>query len=99
MPKGLTKRINEMMKKILTILLLTYCLTLNAQDGKYTITEKDYDNHEVEMADIMRSNGKIYVVVGVILIIFIGLTAYAIVIDRKISKIEKEVFSKKSLNS
>ena len=43
-----------------------------------------------EMADIMRSNGKIYVVVAVVLIILLGLFAYVFMIDRKISKLEKE---------
>ncbi len=44
---------------------------------------------QVEMADVMRSNGKIYVVVAVCLTILLGLFAYMFYIDRKISKIEK----------
>jgi len=43
----------------------------------------------IDMADTMRSNGKIYVVVGVISIIFIGIIVYLIRLDVKISKIEK----------
>lgn len=43
----------------------------------------------VEMADTMRSNGKIYVVVLVCLTILIGLFFYVFLIDRKISKLEK----------
>ncbi|OEK07254.1 hypothetical protein BFP71_03825 [Roseivirga misakiensis] len=62
---------------------------------KYEIKDDDYTNKDVDMADKMRENGKIYVVVGVITIIFIGITAYAISIDRKLSKIEKEVFKEK----
>ncbi|MCF8214294.1 MAG: CcmD family protein, partial [Chitinophagaceae bacterium] len=38
----------------------------------------------------MRSNGKIYVVVAVVLTILLGLVAYLIHLDRKISKLEKE---------
>jgi CcmD family protein len=45
------------------------------------------------MADLMRSNGKIYVVVGVVLIILIGLILYVFRLDRKISKLEKETKS------
>lgn len=45
----------------------------------------------VEMADVMRSNGKIYVVVAVCLTILLGLFIYVFAIDRKISKIEREV--------
>ena len=40
--------------------------------------------------ELMRSNGKIYVVVAVCLTILIGLFLYVFSIDRKISKWEKE---------
>ena len=43
----------------------------------------------IEMADIMRSNGKIYVVVTVIAIIFIGLMIYLYYIDHRVKKLEK----------
>lgn len=42
-----------------------------------------------EMADVMRSNGKIYVVVLVLATIFAGIIAYLVILDRKISKLEK----------
>jgi CcmD family protein len=45
---------------------------------------------DVEMADLLHENGKIYVVVGVIAIIFVGLAVYLIAIDRRLTKIEKE---------
>jgi CcmD family protein len=45
---------------------------------------------QVEMADTMRSNGKIYIVVAVCLTILLGLFLYVFSIDRKISNIEKE---------
>jgi K+-transporting ATPase A subunit len=41
-----------------------------------------------EMADLMRSNGKIYVVVAVCLTILIGLFIYVFLLDRKIRKLE-----------
>ncbi|HEY4325334.1 MAG TPA: CcmD family protein [Mucilaginibacter sp.] len=65
------------MKKIslLALLLLGYT-TLFAQP--------------VEMADAMRSSGKIYVVIITILIIFAGLAIYLFSIDRRLKKIEKE---------
>ncbi|MEO0333976.1 MAG: CcmD family protein [Bacteroidota bacterium] len=46
---------------------------------------------EVEMADTFRQEGKIYVVVAVMLLIFSGLIIYAIRIDQKVSKLEKEL--------
>lgn len=45
----------------------------------------------VEMADIFRSQGKIYVVVAVILTIFTGLIIYLIRLDKKLTKLEKDV--------
>ncbi len=46
---------------------------------------------EVQMADMMRSNGKIYIVVAVCLTILIGLFLYVFSLDRKLSKLEKEL--------
>ncbi len=51
-----------------------------------------YAQDKPEMADAMRENGKIYVVVAVCLIILIGLFLFMIRVDRKISKLEKETF-------
>lgn len=45
----------------------------------------------IDMAETMRSNGKIYVVVGVISIIFLGIIIYLIRLDGKISRIEKKI--------
>ncbi len=42
-----------------------------------------------DMADTMRSNGKIYVVVAVCLTILIGLFIYVFVVDRKVGRLEK----------
>lgn len=67
------------MKKILFLLLsILYCSTLFAQ----TTTD-------VEMADAMRSSGKIYVVIATIAIIFLGLAIYLFTIDRRLKKLEK----------
>lgn len=43
-----------------------------------------------DMATTMRSNGKIYVVVAVLVIILLGLFTYLIRLDRKIGKLEKQ---------
>ena len=45
---------------------------------------------EVEMADEMRASGKIYVVVAVLTVIFLGLALYLYLMDRKISNLEKD---------
>lgn len=45
-------------------------------------------------AGLMRSNGKIFVVMAVVLTILAGLFAYLINIDKKITRLEKEGFKK-----
>jgi CcmD family protein len=48
-----------------------------------------------EMADGMRSEGKIYVVVAILVIIFAGLIAYLVALDRKLTRLEKKITDKK----
>jgi CcmD family protein len=68
------------MRKILFLaLLLSAYISAFAQKSQ-----------QVEMADVMRSSGKIYVVISVIVIIFTGLAIYLFSIDRRLKKIEKE---------
>jgi CcmD family protein len=67
------------MKRLFTLLLVTLIPTL--------LTAQE----QAEMADTMRSEGKIYAVVAIILVIFLGLIAYLVMLDRKVSKIEKQV--------
>lgn len=76
------------MKKIVTLLLMIVSYAAQAQE-KIAVTAADYSNNEVEMADVMRSEGKIYVLVGIIVLIFIGLLIYVIQTDRRVSKLEK----------
>ena len=67
------------MKAFFTLLLVVVIPTLlSAQE-------------EVPMADTMRSEGKIYVVVAIALVVLLGLIAYLFMLDRKVSKLEKEV--------
>ncbi len=44
-----------------------------------------------EKSDLMRDNGRIYVVVAVMVTILVGLLLYIIRLDRKIAKLEKEL--------
>ena len=76
------------MKKINLIFFLFLSFAVQAQE-KIAVTAADYSNSEVEMADVMRSEGKIYVLVGIIVLIFIGLLAYLIQTDRRLAKLEK----------
>lgn len=56
--------------------------------GMFTSLVVSAQEAEPQMADIMRSNGKIYVVVAVCLTILLGLFLYVYLIDRKISRLE-----------
>ncbi len=67
-----------MQKVSLSLLLLLVARVAKAQENS------------PEMADTMRSNGKIYVVVLVLATIFAGIIAYLVRLDRKITKLEKE---------
>jgi CcmD family protein len=68
----------KFLKKIIVLFILQLVAVLTfAQDKK------------TEMADTMRSNGRIYVVVAVVVTILVGLILYVIRIDRKLSKLEK----------
>lgn len=46
---------------------------------------------DVEMADALRQDGKIYVVVAVISVVLAGLFIYLWSLDRKVTRIEKEI--------
>lgn len=48
----------------------------------------------VEMADTLRSEGKIYVVVAIILVILGGLIGFVALMDRKVSRLEKRIEKK-----
>jgi hypothetical protein len=55
-----------------------------------TMAAFSQEKNNAEMADVMRSNGRIYVVVAVMLTILAGLILYLVRLDRKISRLEKE---------
>ena len=46
--------------------------------------------NDFNMADAMYDNGKIYVVVGVLMTIFTGIIAYLVYIDKKLKKLEQK---------
>ncbi|TDB68186.1 CcmD family protein [Arundinibacter roseus] len=73
------------MKRFLLLsVLFTFLVSLNL------LAQQPVDS-DVAMADQMRADGKIWVVVGVIALIFAGIITYLIRLDSKLSKIEKEL--------
>jgi hypothetical protein len=66
---------------LIAVLILMVCSTCLQAQG---VPEKTgFDN-------MMRSNGRIYVVIAVILVILAGLILYLVRIERKVRKLEKE---------
>jgi uncharacterized integral membrane protein len=74
---------NNIFKRFLSIILLF-------------VTSVAFAQEEVEMADQMRSEGKIYVVVAILSLILTGLLLYVFVTDRKITRLEKKITEKKN---
>jgi len=56
----------------------------------FSLASLAQNSNGVEMADGLRSSGKIYVVVMVVSVIFIGLAFYLFTIDNRLKKIEKQ---------
>ena len=46
---------------------------------------------DIEMADQLRADGKIYVVVAVVTVMLIGIFIFLFLLDRKMSRLEKEL--------
>lgn len=46
---------------------------------------------QAETADFMRSTGKIYVVVAVIIAVFVGLILFMVYLDRRLTKLENQI--------
>lgn len=82
------------MKKYITTLLLVLSLSsftgVFAQE-KTPITKEDYSNQSVEMADTFRAEGKIYVVVAVMVTLLGVLIFYVIKMDRQVTRLEGQV--------
>lgn len=67
-------------KSLLLILMVHVCvIAVHAQDAAANVN-----------TDVMRSNGKIYVVMAVVATIVTGLFVYVYSIDKKISKLENK---------
>ncbi len=73
-----------MIKKIFFLAFLFTVLFANAQDAS-----------QPQMADGMRAEGKIYVVITVMAVIFLCVAAYLFRIDKKLKKLEDELKNKK----
>ncbi len=81
------KRLSYILYIITFFFLISTITFAHAQNDSTNYASSNSEN-------LMRSNGMIYVVVGVIVIILGGLILYLTSIDKKISRVEKEIREK-----
>ena len=70
-----------MIKKVFILLFLLSAVFASAQDNISA----------PQMADAFRDDGKIWVVITVIGIIFISLVIFLLLLERKVNKLEKQI--------
>lgn len=75
------------MNKLKHIGFLIIACLLNS----WTFAQDSMNYKKEDPTDFMRSEGKIYVVVAVIVTIVIGIYIYLINLDKKISRLEKSI--------
>jgi len=74
------------MRKIIITIGIIICITIECCSL--------FAQEKVEMADVMRDNGKIYVVVAVLSVVFLGIIIFLISLDRKVKKLEEDINKK-----
>jgi CcmD family protein len=74
---------NSIGKKLCSIVVLLLC-------SFWSIAQPEAGNGKSAVTNLMESNGKIYVVVAVLVVILLGLVFYVVSLDRKLGKLEKE---------
>ncbi len=79
------------MKHILRVTIFILILNFPASAQKMEVSESDYSNTKVEMADTFRKEGKIYTVVAIVGTVMAGIFVYAFFIDRRLTRLEKEL--------
>jgi formate/nitrite transporter FocA (FNT family) len=70
------------MKKYIILALLISFITNN-------LNAQTVSSSEIEMADKLIANGKIYIVVGVLCIVFICISIYLFLLDKRVTNLEK----------
>ena len=78
-------------KQSITLLLPLLLTILTALQAAAQMPVAAAAAEEVQMADALRQSGKIYVVVAAVTIIVLGLLLYIFALDRKVSRLEKQL--------
>jgi len=77
-----------MIKRFFAFVLLCVCLPVLTQAQQMVMSD------EPQMADTFREDGKIYVVITVIALIFLSLAGFLVYIERKLKRIEDKINGK-----
>ena len=89
----------RMLKNWVLLFLLALTLVINNAATAQTpeqatdqtvMVEANSATADVEMADQLRRDGKIYIVVGCLLVVLGGMIFYLVSIDRKVGRLEKQ---------
>jgi Na+/alanine symporter len=79
---------------LLATILFFSIIVAHAQEKTAADTTGGAPQQQVEMADVMRSEGKIYVVVGIVMIVLAIMLIYLFTIDRNVKRLEKQLAEK-----
>ncbi|RPD38974.1 CcmD family protein [Chitinophaga barathri] len=84
-----------MVKRLSYLLFACFMLSLTSvfgQDTARTVTEavQQQNTETGPVNEFFRSNAKIYVPMGILVIIFIAIVLYLVRLDRRLTKLEKE---------
>ena len=89
----------RMLKNGVLLLFLALTLFINnaaiaqtpqSAGDETVMVEANSNVADVEMADQLRRDGKIYIVVGCVLVVLAGVLFYLVSIDRKVGRLEKQ---------
>jgi Na+/alanine symporter len=79
---------------LLATILFFSIIVAHAQEKTAVDTTGGAPQQQVEMAEVMRSEGKIYVVVGIVMIVLAIMLIYLFTIDRNVKRLEKQLAEK-----
>ncbi len=68
--------------------LFSRCLTIMLLLISFVASAQQQNTETGPVNELFRSNGKIYVIVGILVIIFLGIVLFLVNLDRKIKKLE-----------
>ena len=77
----------------LSVLITQTALAQANTTAETTFVEANAPASDIEMADRLRADGKIYIVVGCVLVVLAGMIFYLISLDKKVSNLERQIKS------